>query len=98
MKEQNLKPDEISFNTMIKGCAQEKRLKQALDMFEAMKLEEGVYPNDVTYNSLIDACVRCQHMEKAWDLLAEMSENNILPDNFTYSTLIKGIRSDSGRS
>lgn len=33
-------------------------------------------------------------MGKAWDLLGEMQSYNILPDNFTYSTLIKGIRSD----
>lgn len=52
-------------------------------------------PNDVTYNSMIDVCVRCEQMEKAWNLLTEMQEENIVPDNFTYSTLIKGLKCDS---
>jgi pentatricopeptide repeat protein len=30
-------PDEISFNTIIKGCAMEKRLNKAFEMFELMK-------------------------------------------------------------
>lgn len=51
-------------------------------------------PNDVTYNSMIDVCVRCDKMDKAWALLTEMQEFSIQPDNFTYSTLIKGIRCD----
>lgn len=63
-------------------------------MFELMK-ECGLKPNDVTYNSLIDACVRSNRMSHAWTLLNEMQEQNIHPDNFTYSTLIKGIRSEN---
>ena len=48
--------------------------------------------NDVTYNSIIDACVRCGKMDKAWNLFIEMQDNGITPDNFTFSTLIKGIK------
>lgn len=57
--------------------------------------ECGLKPNDVTYNSMIDACVRCNNMKSAWSLLTEMNANDIIPDNFTYSTLIKGIRADN---
>ena len=52
-------------------------------------------PNDVTYNSMIDACVRCNNMKSAWALLSEMKNFNIIPDNFTYSTLIKGIKAEN---
>ena len=52
----------------------------------------GLKPNDVTYNSLIDTCVRCQEMDKAWGLFSEMQDYGIVPDNFTFSTLIKGIK------
>jgi pentatricopeptide repeat protein len=55
----------------------------------------SVVPNDVTFNSLIDACVRANKMHKAWGLLKEMQESGVHPDNFTYSTLIKGIRPDA---
>lgn len=54
----------------------------------------GLKPNDVTYNSMIDACVRAHSLPRAWDLLQEMHDQGIHPDNFTYSTLIKGIRSE----
>ena len=55
--------------------------------------ESEAKPNEVTYNSLIDTCVRCGKMSKAWILLKEMQEQ-MKPDNFTYSTLIKGIKFD----
>lgn len=34
-------------------------------------------------------------MPKAWQLLADMKKHDIVPDNFTYSTLIKGIKVDN---
>lgn len=50
----------------------------------------------MTFNSLIDVCVRCGEMNHAWSLFAEMQEATIQPDNFTYSTLIKGIKNFGG--
>jgi pentatricopeptide repeat domain-containing protein 1 len=45
---------------------------------------------------MIDVCVRCDQMDKAWNLLNEMqTEGKLQPDNFTYSTIIKGIKCDS---
>lgn len=94
-KSSSFKPDTVSFNTVIKGCAQEKRDRMAFEIFSLMKMH-GVKPNDVTYNSMIDACVRAAKMHKAWALLKEMqeSESGVHPDNFTYSTIIKGIQPD----
>ncbi len=62
----------ISFNTIIKGCAHERKDRLAFEMFNIMKSFSGIKPNDVTYNSLIDACVRANKMNKAWILLKEM--------------------------
>lgn len=56
--------------------------------------ETGLRPNEVTYNSLIDACVRASKMELAWRFLDEMQSEGLAPDNFTYSTLIKGIKGE----
>jgi len=41
---------------------------------------------------MIDVCVRSNRMETAWHLLSEMEQVGLKPDNFTYSTLIKGIQ------
>lgn len=62
-------------------------------MFQMMKVE-GLTPNDVTYNSMIDVCVRSNKMSEAWQLFAEMKSNSVIPDNFTYSTLIKGLKAN----
>lgn len=90
-EESKVQPDEITFNTIIKGCALNKDTTLAFTYFEEMKTR-GLHPNDVTYNSLIDCCVRSNLMEKAWDLFTQMQDNGIVPDNFTFSTLIKGIK------
>lgn len=62
-------------------------------------VENGLQPNNITYNSLIDVCVRTGKMDSAWELFQKMEEHSINSDsdgptvcNFTYSTLIKGIK------
>jgi len=87
--------DEITFNTLIKGCCRSKKLAQAVMFFQEMK-QMGVKPNRITYNSLIDTCVKCNRMFEAWQYYDEMVRNEIHPDNFTYSILINGIKSNHG--
>lgn len=87
------KPDQVTFNTLFKGCAQARWYAKAVNLFDTMH-KMDLEPNDVTYNSMIDVCVRCEEMEHAWHLLDEMRSHQIKPDNFTLSTLIKGIKPD----
>lgn len=89
------KPDEVTFNTLIKGCAQDKRLHKALELFELMRCEDyNLKPNDVTYNSLIDVCIRCDRPDRAWQLFHQMAKDGLKPDNYTCSTLVKGVMPD----
>lgn len=62
-----------------------------------MIYENKICPSTVTFNSLIDACVRSSNMVKAWAVMEEMKLKGVQPDNFTYSTLIKGIRYEDQR-
>lgn len=66
----------------------------AFKIFLELKREPDLRPKDVTYNSLIDVCVRCGKIQKAWGLVKEMMEGEEVPkpDNFTFSTLMKGIK------
>jgi pentatricopeptide repeat protein len=39
-----VKPDEVTFNTLLKGCAMKKMLNKSYDLFQKMK-REGLSPN-----------------------------------------------------
>ena len=43
-------------------------------------------------NTIIDAFIRSNELEKAWKIFGEMYKNQINPDNFTLSTLFRGIK------
>lgn len=58
-------------------------------------MKEGVLPNTITFNSLIDCCVRTNSQDRAWKVLDEMKSKGIKADNYTYSTLFKGIKGEA---
>ena len=97
-KEKNIiKPDLITYNTYIKGCTQMKLYDKIDYVFEHLinKNDINITPNDVTFNSLIDAYMRQNNMSKVFLLLSKMQQYHIKPDNFTYTTIIKGLNKDS---
>lgn len=87
----SITPDIITFNTFIKGCAQMNLLEKAQEAYEHMFTVNNVRPNDVTFNTMIDVCVRSNRMPQVWGIIEKMKEHGIKPDNFTYSTIIKGL-------
>lgn len=56
--------------------------------------EQGtlIQPSTITFNTLIDCCVRCNSLERAWQVYEDMQVRGVKADNYTYSTLFKGIR------
>jgi pentatricopeptide repeat protein len=90
---QGVRADIITYNTFIKGCAQMNLFDKAFNAFENMS--KNVHPNDVTFNTMIDVCVRSNKMSQVWKMIDEMRELGIQPDNFTYSTIIKGLNKGS---
>ena len=92
-----IKPDLITYNTFIKGCTQLKLYDKIDYAFEHLinNNDINITPNDVTFNSLIDAYVRQNNMNKVFKLISTMQQYHIKPDNFTYTTIIKGLNKDS---
>ena len=92
-----IKPDLITFNTYIKGCTQLKLYDKLDYVFDHIidHNDVNIKPNDVTFNSLIDAYVRQNNMNKVFKLISTMQKYHIKPDNFTYTTIIKGLNKDS---
>ena len=64
---------------------------KARELYARMR-EVGLHPTYVTFNSLIDVFVRCNEMPEAWRYFGVMRSSGLKPDNFTCSTLIKGIK------
>ena len=54
-------------------------------------IKQKIKANLITYITIIDAFIRINNTEKAFEIFVEMAKNNISPDNFTLSTLSKGI-------
>lgn len=91
-------PDIITYNTFMKGCAQMGLYNEVLEAFDELSNNPTIKPNDVTFNTMIDVFVRCNNMNKVWFIISKMKENNIKPDNFTYSTIIKGLNKNSNNT
>lgn len=94
--EEKLECDEITFNTLIKGCSRRRDLHKAQEYFEKMK-SCGIVPNKITYNSLMDICVKSRKLNKAMHYLDEMNQNHIGPDEYSYSIILNGIKYSKAR-
>ena len=97
-KYKNIKPDLITYNTYIKGCSKFKLYENAENAFNHLInnfKENNIYPNDVTFNSLIDVYISQKNMDKVLQTVNLMQQYNIIPDNYTYTTIIKGLNKNS---
>lgn len=88
---EDMQPDQITFNTLIKGCYKNKDIDNAIKYYMLMK-ENELTPNRITYNSLMDLAVKVEKMDKAFLLLKEMQKDNITADGFTYSIILNGLK------
>jgi len=68
--------DEVTFNTLLKGCAMLKMFDLSFDLLDLM-IGIEVKPNQVTFNSMIEICVRCGKIDEAWSFLTKMRYSSI---------------------
>ena len=97
-KYKNISPDLITYNTFIKGCSKFKlydKVEYAFNHLIKNSKETNIVPNDVTFNSLIDVYVSQKNMEKVVEIVNLMKDHKIYPDNYTYTTIIKGLNKNS---
>jgi pentatricopeptide repeat protein len=86
--------DVVSYNTYLKILFAGGSRGEVVDVLQAMR-SRGLRPNAVTYNSLVKDAVMRQDLKGAWKLIAEMEQENIKPDAFTCSILMKGVKHTS---
>jgi len=75
---------------LLDGCSKNEMLNEIETVFNLM-YKSGIEPGTVSYNSIIDGYVRSKEFWKAWNCYKEMQNKKITADNFTYSSLIKGV-------
>jgi len=73
--------------TMIRGCASEKNLEGAINVFTALE-QGGAELNSVVYNTVLDACVECRELHAAEKWMEKMKNKN-MTDVVSFNTLIK---------
>lgn len=97
LADDDVKPDQVTFNTLIKGSCKNKELDSALVFLEHMK-KQAIKPNRITYNSLMDLAVKLQDMKQALAFLEDMRRDEIAPDGYTYSIILNGLKINNSSS
>lgn len=88
MVDRNIRPDNITFSTVI-SCARSCSLPdKAVEWFEKMP-EFGCSPDDVTYSVMIDAYGRAGNVDMALSLYDRARKEKWRLDSVTFSTLIR---------
>ena len=93
MTEKQIFIEENIFIVFVDFCVKLGKVSIALESYSLLKIE-NLKLSVAGFNSLIEACVKSSKMTDAWELLDEMKAQNCFPDNFTYSSLIKGIKTE----
>lgn len=95
----NIIPDIITFNTFIKNFSSFELYDKAEEVYffiENMQnnnknKNNAIKPNDVTFNSMINVYTKNKNFIALWKIVDKMKELHIKYDNYTYSTIIKGL-------
>jgi pentatricopeptide repeat protein len=85
MKEDGIKPDVYTYNSMIKAFSRD--LVKVEKLYLKM-IEKRIDPNVVIYNTMIDVYAKNGKLEKAIKVFASMKKDGIIPTVVTYNSMI----------
>merc|ERR1719183_2006092 len=93
-KETNLKPDEIMYNSLIDGCAQNSLYAEGMELYDEM-LREGVRPSNFTLSILVKLMNRSRRVEEAFNIVKDISQKyGVRPNAHVYTNLIQACVSN----
>ncbi|KMS95812.1 hypothetical protein BVRB_004700 [Beta vulgaris subsp. vulgaris] len=90
MKDLGVKPDIVSYNSLIDVFCKSGETKKAYQMLDEMQKQE-VSPDVITYTSLIGGLGLAGQPDKARELLSEMKEYGCYPDVAAYNAAIRNF-------
>ena len=88
MKENNIKPDNFTYSTIIKGLnknsnnTKENELELAFKLFDNVK--KNSKPDEILYNCIMDACLRFGKIEKMLEIYDTMQFEGVKKDYFPF--------------
>ncbi len=100
MKRLGVKPDAITYGSLISTCAKARKASVAIHLYEEM-LKEGVEPNRILFNVLINALGRSDRRDEAmkyFDIMQSQAETNksLMPNRETYTAIFNALIGPSG--
>lgn len=90
MKKLFVAPSNYTMSIMVKLMGRCRRLKQAFSIIEDISHEYGLKVNIQVYTCLIQACFNNRQATKAVALHEQIIAEGLIPDEMTYSALVKG--------
>ncbi|CAD8078724.1 unnamed protein product [Paramecium sonneborni] len=88
----NLHPSDIFFNKLIDYAFRKSQVQMAEYLLIFMRDQAKIQPTIVTINTMIDQYFKNNQKEKAWKTFENLKLTQTKPDNFTYTTLINGLK------
>lgn len=90
MEALGMKPDLISWNTIIATLAKAERPKEALEWFEQLS-QSDLKPDVFSWTSAINACSVARDPQRARELFQQMRQEGVQPNDRTYGALVKAF-------
>merc|ERR1719235_567446 len=90
MESAGVVPSNHSASILIKLYGRCKNLDAAFRVVNEMPQKYGFKANNAVYTCLMSACISNGHLDKAMELRLRMQEERVMPDEKTYSTLLRG--------
>jgi len=93
-RDAHLKPDEIMYNSLLDGCAQNNLVDEGLRLLEEMQAE-GVKPSNFTLSILVKLMNRARRLEQAFAIVADITKNYHFHANVhVYTNLVQACVSN----
>merc|ERR1719498_2275251 len=93
-KEGRMKPDEIMYNSLLDGCAQNGLVDEGLRLLEEMK-SEGVQPSNFTLSILVKLMNRARKLDQAFALVEDITTMfKFRPNVHVYTNLVQACISN----
>ncbi|PHU13664.1 hypothetical protein BC332_14869 [Capsicum chinense] len=84
----------VTFTTLIRGLFAENTVKDAVELFKKVVMENICEPNQVLYGTIMNGLSERGHTQKTLSLLLLMEQRNIKPDIFKYSIVVDALCKD----